>query len=85
MKQSKEQFSFIMCKNYVTAPNQVPTIARKSYTSLCIIIVREVSATVCTYPVSVTNTLQLITANLKSKINQEYRSTLWYRGMKIKH
>lgn len=76
MKLPEEQFSFVMYKNYVMAGNQVPTIARQSYARLCVIIVREVCAAVGTNPVSVTNTLQFITANLKSKINQEHRSAL---------
>lgn len=67
-------FSFFVYKDYVTVPNEAPTVARQSYTSLCIIIVREVRAAVCTYPVSVTHTLQLITANLKSKINWNFNS-----------
>lgn len=76
MKLSEEQFSLVMYKNYVMTANQVPTIASQSYTSLCVLIVREVRAAVGTYPVSVTNTSELITANLKSKVNQKYRSTL---------
>lgn len=66
------------------APSPVPTIARQSNASLGVLIVREVSAAVCTHPVSVTHTLQLITAHLKSKINQEETSTLWYNGMETK-
>jgi hypothetical protein len=49
-------------------PNAVPTIARQNDTSVSIILVREVSVAVCTYPVPITYTLEFITANLKSKI-----------------
>lgn len=63
-------FSFLVYKGYITAPSSGPTVARQSYTSLFIIVEREVSAAVSTGPVPVTHTLQLITANLKSKIIQ---------------
>lgn len=75
MKRS-EEFSSVMFKNDALAPNPVPTIARQSNASLGVFIVREVSTAVCTHPVSVTHTLQLITANLKSMINTEKTSTL---------
>lgn len=77
--------SFLVYKGYITAPSSGPTIARQRYSSLFIIVEREVSAAVSTSPVPVAYTLQLIAANLKPRINPEGESAVWCRGMENKH